>query len=99
MHRLFLGEDYKNIRQIIGMVTGFSRSPHNPEFIDQVTVRTPEGTQDISATLVIVAISLTMHTKRPCIPSDCTVLGLQAVIRRANVRHFEDIRKEENGKC
>ncbi|KAK0205853.1 hypothetical protein DFS33DRAFT_1310300 [Desarmillaria ectypa] len=41
---------------VIGTVTGVSRSAHSPEHIDKVTVRTPEGTQDISATLVIDCI-------------------------------------------
>ncbi|KAK0197957.1 hypothetical protein F5146DRAFT_1017606 [Armillaria mellea] len=53
IRRLVLGGDYKNIRQIIGTVTSISRSAHNPEFIDQVTVRTSEGTQSIPATLVL----------------------------------------------
>ncbi|KAK0232717.1 hypothetical protein IW262DRAFT_1326368 [Armillaria fumosa] len=51
--RLVLGGNYKNIRQIIGTVTGISRSVHNPDFIDQVTVRTSEGAQSIPATLVL----------------------------------------------
>ncbi|KAK0239353.1 hypothetical protein EDD85DRAFT_936439 [Armillaria nabsnona] len=53
LRRLVLGGDYKNIRQIIGTVTGVSRNPHNPEFIEHVTVRTPEGTQNIAASLVV----------------------------------------------
>ncbi|KAK0489373.1 hypothetical protein IW261DRAFT_1414724 [Armillaria novae-zelandiae] len=38
IHRLVLGEDYKNIRQITGTITGVSRNPHDLEFIDHVTV-------------------------------------------------------------
>ncbi len=73
LRRLVLGGDYKNIRQIIGTVTGVPRNPHNPEFIDHVTVRTPEGTQNIAASLVIGMILLYLdmitHTNTS---SDCT---------------------------
>ncbi|KAK0466730.1 uncharacterized protein EV420DRAFT_1474171 [Desarmillaria tabescens] len=53
MRRLVLGGEYKNIRQIIGTVTGVSRSPHNPGYLEEVTVRTSEGTQNIRAALVV----------------------------------------------
>ncbi|KAK0202365.1 hypothetical protein DFS33DRAFT_1434784 [Desarmillaria ectypa] len=53
MRRLVLGGNYKNIRQIIGTVTGVSRNPHNPEYLDAVTVRTSEGTHTIRAALVV----------------------------------------------
>ncbi|KAG7444005.1 uncharacterized protein BT62DRAFT_952936 [Guyanagaster necrorhizus] len=53
LRRLVLGGDYKNIRQIIGTVTGVSRSPQDVGYLDEVAVRTSEGTQQIRATLVI----------------------------------------------
>ncbi|KAK0501762.1 hypothetical protein EDD18DRAFT_1347834 [Armillaria luteobubalina] len=53
LRRLVLGGDYKNIRQVIGTVTGVSRNANSPQTIDQVTVRTSEGTTTIPAALVI----------------------------------------------
>ncbi len=53
LRHLVLGGDYKNIRQVIGTVTGVSRNANSPEFIDQVTVRTSEGTRTIPAALVV----------------------------------------------
>ncbi|KAG7444024.1 uncharacterized protein BT62DRAFT_952962 [Guyanagaster necrorhizus] len=53
LRRLVLGGDYKNIRQVIGTVTGVARNTRSPEFIDQVTIRTPEGIQNIPAVLVV----------------------------------------------
>ncbi|SJL13842.1 uncharacterized protein ARMOST_17291 [Armillaria ostoyae] len=52
LRRLVLRGDYKNIRQVIGTVTGVSRNANRLEFIDQVTVRTSEGTRNIPAALV-----------------------------------------------
>ncbi|KAK0215876.1 hypothetical protein EDD85DRAFT_444658 [Armillaria nabsnona] len=53
LRRLVLGGDYKNIRQVIGTVTGISRNANSPEFIDQVTVRTSEGIRTIPTALVV----------------------------------------------
>ncbi|KAK0474602.1 hypothetical protein IW261DRAFT_1341501, partial [Armillaria novae-zelandiae] len=50
---LVLGGDYKNIRQVVGTVTGISRNTNTPETIDRVTVRTSEGTRTIPAALII----------------------------------------------
>ncbi|KAK0202370.1 hypothetical protein DFS33DRAFT_1476012 [Desarmillaria ectypa] len=51
--RLVFGGKCKNIRQIIGTVTGVSRSASNPNPLDAVTVRIPEGSNSINAALVI----------------------------------------------
>ncbi|KAK0466734.1 uncharacterized protein EV420DRAFT_1505023 [Desarmillaria tabescens] len=53
LRRLVLGGRYKNIRQIIGTVTGVSRSTSNSNLLDAVTVRTPEGPSSIETALVI----------------------------------------------
>ncbi|KAK0466769.1 uncharacterized protein EV420DRAFT_1474205 [Desarmillaria tabescens] len=53
LRRLVLGGDYKHIRQVIDTVTGVSQSAHNPGYLDGISVRTPEGIQNISATLVV----------------------------------------------
>ncbi|KAK0489354.1 hypothetical protein IW261DRAFT_1327060, partial [Armillaria novae-zelandiae] len=53
LRRLVLDGDYKRIRQVIGTVTGVSRNARNPGYLDGVSVRTPEGIQNISAALVI----------------------------------------------
>ncbi|PBK82809.1 hypothetical protein ARMGADRAFT_686101 [Armillaria gallica] len=53
IRRLVLGGNYKNIRQITGTVTGVSRDRVDPQFLESVTVRTPDGTINIPATLVI----------------------------------------------
>ncbi|KAK0489389.1 hypothetical protein IW261DRAFT_1444751 [Armillaria novae-zelandiae] len=53
LRRLVLGGDYKNIRQVVGTVTGISRNTNTPETIDQVTVRTSEGTRTIPGALVV----------------------------------------------
>ncbi|KAK0459070.1 uncharacterized protein EV420DRAFT_1676791 [Desarmillaria tabescens] len=53
IRRLVLGGNYKNIRQIKGTVTGTSRDGVDPQFLESVTVRTPEGTMNIPATLVV----------------------------------------------
>lgn len=53
LRRLVLGGDYKRIRQVIGTATGVSRNAHNPGYLDGVSVRTPEGIQNIPAALVI----------------------------------------------
>ncbi len=58
LRRLVLGGDYKRIRQVIGTVTGVSRSAHNPGYLDGISVRTPEGVQNISATLVVGTTTL-----------------------------------------
>ncbi|KAK0442335.1 hypothetical protein EV421DRAFT_1736204 [Armillaria borealis] len=55
LRRLVPGGDYKNIRQVIGTVTGVSRNANSPEFIDQVTVRTSEGIRTTPAALVVGA--------------------------------------------
>ncbi|KAK0466736.1 uncharacterized protein EV420DRAFT_645232 [Desarmillaria tabescens] len=53
LRRLVLGGRHKNIRQVIGTVTGVSRSTPNPEYLDRVTIRTTAGAQEINAALVI----------------------------------------------
>ncbi|PBK69033.1 hypothetical protein ARMSODRAFT_172347 [Armillaria solidipes] len=53
LRRLVLGGDYKRIRQVIGTVIGVSRSAQNPGYLDGISVRTPGGVQNISATLVV----------------------------------------------
>ncbi|KAK0188416.1 hypothetical protein F5146DRAFT_1055146 [Armillaria mellea] len=53
LRRLVLGGKYKNIRQIVGTVTGVSRSVSNPNLLDAVTIRTPEGPSSLGAALVI----------------------------------------------
>ncbi|KAK0226312.1 hypothetical protein IW262DRAFT_757969 [Armillaria fumosa] len=53
IRRLVLGGNYKNIRQITGTVTGVSQDGVDPQFLESVTVRTPEGTITIPATLVV----------------------------------------------
>ncbi|SJK97911.1 uncharacterized protein ARMOST_01167 [Armillaria ostoyae] len=53
IRRLVLGGNYKNIRQITGTVTGVSRDGIDPQFLESVTVRTPEGTISLPATLVV----------------------------------------------
>ncbi|KAK0494800.1 hypothetical protein EDD18DRAFT_284498 [Armillaria luteobubalina] len=53
IRRLVLGGKYKYIRQITGTVTGVSRDGVDPQFLESVTVRTPEGTINIPATLVV----------------------------------------------
>ncbi|KAK0466735.1 uncharacterized protein EV420DRAFT_1635777 [Desarmillaria tabescens] len=53
LRRLVLGGRHKNIRQVIGTVTGVSRSASNPEYLDRVTIRTTAGAQEINAALVI----------------------------------------------
>ncbi|KAK0188415.1 hypothetical protein F5146DRAFT_1139933 [Armillaria mellea] len=53
LRRLVLGGRHKNIRQVIGTVTGVSRSTFNPEYIDRVTIRTTAGAQEINAALVV----------------------------------------------
>ncbi|KAG7444010.1 uncharacterized protein BT62DRAFT_1008697 [Guyanagaster necrorhizus] len=53
LRRLVLGGRYKNIRQIIGTVTGVCRSASDPGFLDAVTVRTLEGSSSIKAALVV----------------------------------------------
>ncbi|KAK0188408.1 hypothetical protein F5146DRAFT_1055127 [Armillaria mellea] len=53
LRRLVLGGKY-NIRQITGTATGISRNASNTRFIEQVSIRTAEGTiVDIPAALVI----------------------------------------------
>ncbi|KAK0442351.1 hypothetical protein EV421DRAFT_1710715 [Armillaria borealis] len=53
LRRLVLGGRHKNIRQLIGTVTGVSRSASNPEYLDRVTIRTTAGAQEINAALVV----------------------------------------------
>ncbi|KAG7444011.1 uncharacterized protein BT62DRAFT_934602 [Guyanagaster necrorhizus] len=53
LRRLVLGGRYKNIRQVIGTVTGVSRNASNPEYLDRVTIRTTSGTREINAALVV----------------------------------------------
>ncbi|PBK68974.1 hypothetical protein ARMSODRAFT_1038412 [Armillaria solidipes] len=53
LRRLVLGGGHKNIRQVIGTVTGISRSASNPEYLDRVTIRTTAGTREIDAALVV----------------------------------------------
>jgi len=51
---------YPNIKQIVGTVTGFSRSSSDPVRLQEVTVRTNEGTISLSAALV-VGSSISLH--------------------------------------
>ncbi len=53
LRRLVLGGCHKNIRQVIGTITGVSRSASNPEYIDRVTIRTTAGAREINAALVV----------------------------------------------
>ncbi|PBK99980.1 hypothetical protein ARMGADRAFT_525668 [Armillaria gallica] len=53
LRRLVLGGCHKNIRQVIGTVTGVSRSASSPEYIDRVTIRTTAGAREINAALVV----------------------------------------------
>lgn len=65
IRRLVLGGNYKNIRQITGTVTGVSRDRVDPQFLESVTVRTPDGTMNIPATLVVGKIdTVTMQKDR-----------------------------------
>ncbi|KAK0188450.1 hypothetical protein F5146DRAFT_1225237 [Armillaria mellea] len=55
IRRLVLGGEYKNIRQIIGTVTGVSRSPHNPSsltMLQSVLLKGPETLQLLSSLIV-----------------------------------------------
>ncbi|KAK0209977.1 hypothetical protein DFS33DRAFT_1252288 [Desarmillaria ectypa] len=47
MHCLVLGGRYKNIRQLIGIMTGIFRDASNPECLDHVTTRTMGGTKKL----------------------------------------------------
>ncbi|KAK0215033.1 hypothetical protein IW262DRAFT_1300269 [Armillaria fumosa] len=53
LRRLVLGGRHKNIRQVIGTVTGVSRSASNPDYLDRVTIRTTTGAREIDAALVV----------------------------------------------
>lgn len=53
LRRLVLGGRHKNVRQVIGTVTGVSRSASSPEYIDRVTIRTTAGAKEINAALVV----------------------------------------------
>ncbi|SJL13855.1 uncharacterized protein ARMOST_17304 [Armillaria ostoyae] len=64
LRRLVLGGGHKNIRQVIGTVTGISRSASNPEYLDRVTIRTTAGTREIDAALVVGAASAGMKWLR-----------------------------------
>lgn len=44
---------YPNIEQIVGTVTGVQRSPSDPTSIEEVTIRTKEGEMTLSAALVV----------------------------------------------
>ncbi|KAK0501778.1 hypothetical protein EDD18DRAFT_1347849 [Armillaria luteobubalina] len=53
LRRLVLGGRYKNIRQIVGTVTDVSRSASDPNLLDAVTIRTPDGHSSLGASLII----------------------------------------------
>ena len=52
IRRLVLGGQYENIEQITGTVTGVSRSCPNPQYLDQVTIRTASGIRTVKASMV-----------------------------------------------
>ncbi|KAK0501776.1 hypothetical protein EDD18DRAFT_1144312 [Armillaria luteobubalina] len=53
LRRLVLSGRHKNIRQVIGTVTGVSRSTSNPEYLDRVIIRTTAGSREIDAAFVV----------------------------------------------
>ncbi|KAK0201144.1 hypothetical protein DFS33DRAFT_1357678 [Desarmillaria ectypa] len=53
LRRLILGGHHEHVRQIIGTVTGVSRSKSNKQYLDKVIVRTEEGTQTLDAVIVM----------------------------------------------
>ncbi|KAK0466721.1 uncharacterized protein EV420DRAFT_1698330 [Desarmillaria tabescens] len=52
IRRLVLGSRYENIQQMTGTVTGVSRSTSNPQYLDQITIRTANGIRTIQASMV-----------------------------------------------
>ncbi|KAK0489411.1 hypothetical protein IW261DRAFT_413502 [Armillaria novae-zelandiae] len=52
IRRLVLGGRYENIEQITGTVTGISRSRSDPQYLDQVTIRTTGGIRTVQASMV-----------------------------------------------
>ncbi len=53
LRRLVLGGRHEHVRQIIGTVTGVSRSESSKQYLDKVIVRTEEGMQTLDAVLVM----------------------------------------------
>ncbi len=53
IRRLVLGGQYRNIKQIIGTVTGLVRNASDLQYLNQVTVRTVEGARTINAAMVV----------------------------------------------
>ncbi|KAJ7578566.1 hypothetical protein C8J56DRAFT_1016531 [Mycena floridula] len=53
IRRLLLGSETSGVRQIIGTVTGVSRSTSNPQILDKVLVRTASDNIELDADLVI----------------------------------------------